>query len=447
MAGIDSNAPETTPLPSGRREPDARDSMLGFRLEVLDGPDKGRHWESTTDRCNIGSHPSCDLALTDTTVSRFHCEVVCDHLGARVRDLDSRNGTIVDGLRVIEVFLKNQSVLRLGRSVLRFSYLSRRNVRPLSEHTNFGVLTGQSVAMRAVFALLERAASVHSTVLLEGETGTGKSAAARALHNASPRRDGPFLMVDCGAIPTHLLESEFFGHEKGAFTGADSRRIGMFEEASGGTLFLDEVGELPHELQSKLLGVLEHKCIRRVGSNVQQAIDVRIVAATHRDLRAEVNAERFREDLYYRLAVIRVQMPPLRERLDDMHALTAQLLADLGVPEAQMAAILTPEYLVSLQRSAWPGNIRQLRNHLEQVLVYQDLLPPDHEPIAEDERPRIDTNLPLAEASKRYMDAFRKAYIEESLRRHDGNVARVAEAAQVQRGYVYELMRRYDIER
>lgn len=447
MESSERTASATTPMGPGNYDPQASHAVLGFRLDVVEGPGMGSHHESTTDRSTVGSHASCDLNISDNTVSRFHCEIIMDKRHARIRDLGSKNGTIVDGLRIVEAFLKNQSTLRLGRSVLRFSYISKHTPRLLSERTSFGRLAGRSVVTRAVFALLERAAAVHSTVLLEGETGTGKSAAARAIHEVSARRDGPFLIMDCGTIPMHLLESELFGHEKGAFTGAENRRKGIFEEASGGTLFLDEIGELPYELQSKLLGVLENKSIRRVGSHVQLPVDVRVIAATNRDLRAEVNAERFREDLYYRLAVIRIQMPPLRERLEDLPVLAEQLLvSELGLSREQATSLLTSEHLDSLQRSAWPGNIRELRSHLERVLFYEDWLPPDLEMIAAEEPLAVvDVHVPLREARKRHMDTFMKAYTQELLRAHDGHVARAAAAAGVEPGYIYRLIRQFQI--
>ncbi|MEM9493805.1 MAG: sigma-54-dependent Fis family transcriptional regulator, partial [Myxococcota bacterium] len=226
-------------------------TILGFQLDVIEGPHSGHHWESVGERCTIGHHPSCDIVLPDPTVSRFHCEIAVGERGTEVRDLGSSNGTIVDGVQVTSAFLKRGSLLRLGRSHVRFQYMDKRNRIALSNRDQFGNLVGRSVVMRAMFALLERAAPTTITILLAGETGTGKTEAARSIHAESPRRDGPFVMIDCGAIPANLLESELFGHERGAFTGAETARIGAFQEASGGTIFLDEIGEMPIELQSK----------------------------------------------------------------------------------------------------------------------------------------------------------------------------------------------------
>jgi len=228
-----------------------------FRLRVVDGPGAGQTFESTGERTSIGSHPLNDVLLDERTVSRFHCELLVDEKGVWAKDLGSRNGTVLDGVLVKEAAVRNGSLLGLGRVGLRFELSGEKTRLQLSEHPRFGSLVGSSVAARMSFALMERAAASDVTVLLEGETGTGKSQAAESVHRQSSRRDHSFLVVDCGALPPNLLESELFGHEKGAFTGAVTRRVGVFEEARGGTVFLDEIGELPLELQPKLLRVLE----------------------------------------------------------------------------------------------------------------------------------------------------------------------------------------------
>ena len=239
-------------------------------------------------------------------------------------------------MQVKEAFLRAGSVLRLGGATLRFELVDGGNRLLISDRTAFGGMFGISAPMRASFALMERAAASDATVLLEGETGTGKGQAAEAIHQASARAKAPLIVVDCGAIPANLLESELFGHEKGAFTGAESRRLGAFEEADGGTIFLDEIGELPLDLQPKLLRVLENRQVRRLGGNVHRAIDVRVIAATNRDLRTEVNPGRFRADLYFRLAVVRITLPPLRERPEDLPLLVSRLLRRMGANEAMV---------------------------------------------------------------------------------------------------------------
>ncbi len=415
-------------------------AVRSFHLVVEEGLAAGAEWRSVTPRCAIGSHPSNDLVVEDATVSRFHCEVRVAADGARVRDLDSKNGTTVDGVRVVEAWLRGGSRIRLGRTIVRFQYGTAVHPLPLSERTEFGSLVGVSVAMRTAFALLERAAATDTTVLLEGETGTGKEGAARGLHDAGARRGGPFVVVDCGAIPAGLLESELFGHERGAFTGATTTRIGAFEEASGGTIFLDEIGELPLELQPKLLRAIEHRQLRRVGSNEHRTVDVRLIAATHRDLRADVNEGRFRPDLYFRLAVVRVQLPPLRERPEDIPALASRIISTLRTAPTAPAP-LDVATLAALQRGAWPGNVRELRNHLERCAVLGGPVPLEGPPSG---RPAIDASMPYAEARELVLDDFERRYLEDLLRRHDG-IAGAARAAGINRAYLYRLLQRHGL--
>jgi transcriptional regulator with PAS, ATPase and Fis domain len=296
--------------------------------------------------------------------------------------------------------------------------------------------------MRACFAVLERTAETTATLLLEGETGTGKSKAARAVHELGGRAHGPFLTLDCGAIPANLLESELFGHRRGAFTGAIEDRAGIFEDAHGGTVFLDEIGEIPLELQPKLLKALEDREVRRLGSTSYRSIDVRVIAATNRDLRAEVNAGRFRADLYYRLAVVRVAIPPLRQRPEDIGPIAERLLARLAASPETSAALRSPEFVARLATAAWPGNVRELRNHLERCLVFRDALPPtDVAAAAPAAGAAIDQ--PYAEARRQALDAFERAYVRGLLDVHGGNVSKAAEAAELDRAYLYRLLRRH----
>jgi transcriptional regulator with PAS, ATPase and Fis domain len=282
--------------------------------------------------------------------------------------------------------------------------------------------------------------------LLEGETGTGKTVAARAIHAASARASRPFVVIDCGALPPTLLESELFGHERGAFTGADTPRVGGFEAADGGTVFLDEIGEMPVELQPKLLGAIEGRTIRRLGGNVQRPIDVRIIAATNRDLRTEVNAARFRSDLYYRLAVLTIRTPALRERAADIERLSAHILGTLGATAAQAGQILTPECLARMRREAWPGNTRQLRNYLERCLVLEDVVPmPDASPAPSSTATiRVDTHAIYADARRQAIGEFERIYLRDALRRHD-RVPDAAAEAGLERTYFYRLLRRHGI--
>ena len=417
-----------------------------FRLSVVEGTEQSVTWESTTDRCSIGSHPSCDLVIDEPAVSRFHCEVSIGPDGARVRDLGSRNGTTVDGTPVLEAFLRSGSLIKIGRVGVRFEIAEETIPLPLSEAASFGSLVGKSVAMRTLFALLERVAATDSTVLLEGETGTGKDAAAESIHQASSRSNGPLVVVDCGAVPAALLESQLFGHEKGAFTGADSRRTGAFEEADGGTIFLDEIGELPTDLQPKLLRVLERRQIQRVGSNAVQNVDVRVIAATNRDLRAEVNEGRWRSDLYYRLAVVKVRMPALREHLEDVAELVEHFAASLRADPAAAERLTGDEFIAHLKTAAWPGNVRELRNYLERCLVFEQQLP-FTDGAADDGADGIvvDVEAPYEEARRKVLAEFERRYVEAQLERHGGSVTKAARAAGIGRVYVYKLLKRHGL--
>ncbi|WP_434348595.1 sigma 54-interacting transcriptional regulator [Myxococcus virescens] len=431
--------------PTGTGRPGTSGAVRRFRFTVLEGPQPGQSKDSNADTFSIGSHGLNDFVIEEPTVSRFHCEVKVDHDGARLRDLDSRNGTVLDGVHVRDAYLRGGSILRLGRVSVRFDFSPETNRLLISDRTTFGELVGSSPVTRASFALMERAAASDATVLLEGETGTGKSRAAFAIHQASARASGPFLTVDCGAIPGNLLESELFGHEKGSFTGAIQRRVGAFEEADGGTIFLDEIGELPAELQPKLLRVLENKEIRRLGANGYQPVNVRVIAATHRDLRAEVNAARFRSDLFFRLAVVRIIIPALRERPEDIPLIAERILTAFGAGSEQLAALSTPEFIAQLQHAAWPGNVRELRNHLERCLVFQDAMPPDAEEVSAQAvlRSLVDPKQPYAEARRRALEVFEREYLDALLKLHGGKVSQAAAAADMDRVYLYRLLRRH----
>ncbi|HEX9103384.1 MAG TPA: sigma 54-interacting transcriptional regulator [Polyangia bacterium] len=396
-----------------------------FRLAVADG---GPVFVSASDRAVIGTNEGCDFRLDDRTVSRFHCEISVRDGRAFVRDLGSKNGTRVDGVSVLEAHLHDGARLVVGHSTLHFT-IGGEVAIPLSRTAQFGQLVGRSAQMRHVFALLERAAASKATLLLEGETGTGKEAAAESVHQAGARRDKPFVVVDCAALPPHLLESELFGHEKGAFTGAAARRPGAFETAQGGTVFLDEIGELSPDLQPKLLRVLERQEVKRIGADRYHKIDARIIAATHRNLRSDVNSKRFRSDLYYRLAVVLVTLPPLRERVEDLPVLVERLLASLEVAKRPEAARLrTPAFLAELAAHRWPGNVRELRNYLERSLALSG------------------TAAPSTAAPASYKEAkerWERAYVEELLRAADGNVAAAAREARLDRAAFYRLLWRH----
>ena len=411
------------------------------RLRVLEGPDAGATFAARRTPLVLGSGDGCDVVLHDRTVSRFHCEITVDAGHLVVRDLGSANGTTVDGVRVLAAHLRSGATLVLGTTKLVFDGVGEPVRVPLARASRFGSLVGLSTVMRATFALLERAASSDAAILLSGETGTGKEGAAESIHAASRRAEHPFIIVDCGAIPPQLLESELFGHEKGAFTGATASRAGAFEAAHRGTLFLDEIGELPIDLQPKLLRALERKHVKRVGSTAYADVDVRIVAATNRDLRAEVNDGRFRSDLYYRLAVVEVRMPPLRERTEDLGLLVDAVLEGLGAARAPQAdALRSKEFLAELGRHPWPGNVRELRNHLERCLALRELSMPTATTTTPTRALEVTADRPLREARDAWEREFERRYLEALLARHGENVSAAARAAGVDRKYLYRLL-------
>jgi DNA-binding NtrC family response regulator len=322
---------------------------------------------------------------------------------------------------------------------------SEKTGRSPAADERFGRMVGRSPAMQMVFDVLTKAASSDATILLEGETGTGKEVSAEAIHRGSPRRDKPFLVVDCGAMPPNLLESELFGHERGAFTGAVSSRQGVFEAANGGTVFLDEIGELSIDLQPKLLRVLERREVRRVGTNNHLPVNVRLIAATNRSLREQVAAHKFRSDLYYRLAVVEVKLPPLRERPGDLPPLVDHIVRNLSsVDEAALTTVSSAQFLGALAQHNWPGNIRELRNYLERCVALHDFAPPRSSTPAGVAAPgpegAVNIGQPLREAREGWVSAFERRYLEELLRQHENRVSAAARAAGVDRIYFYRLL-------
>jgi transcriptional regulator with PAS, ATPase and Fis domain len=426
-------------------------SLQRVRLLVVSGPDAGLTHTSARDELVIGTHESADLVLHDETVSRFHCVISVTAEQLTVRDLGSRNGTTLDGVSIVAARPRAGSTLKLGRTELRFELQTEPLLLPISGRGRFGRMVGKSVAMRRAFSLLERAAASDATVLLEGETGTGKEIAAESIHMESARRNGPFIVVDCASIPQNLLESELFGHEKGSFTGASGAREGAFEAANGGTIFLDEIGELGLELQPRLLRALERKQVKRVGTNKYVSVDVRVVAATNRNLHREVNERRFRSDLYYRLAVVEVRLPPLRERPDDLPALIDSILVGLGADALPAAnGLREAGFVAEVARHGWPGNVRELRNYLERCLALQEHVPmgpgPDDDSASGPAHSDLpDLTQPLKIARERWTRVLERRYVEAMLARHQGNVAAAAREAAVDRMHFYRLLWRYGL--
>jgi len=335
------------------------------KLLIISTTERGREVPIDKDVFTIGAGAQNDLIVTDEAASRRHCEIVQREDGFFLRDLGSTNGTMVQGVRVCEVYLAQGVEFQVGKTRMVFSPLQETMSYPLSTRDSFGRLNGVSAAMRRVFHLAETYARTDAAVLIQGETGTGKELLAEAIHAHSPRSNKPFMVIDCGALAKGVIESELFGHAKGSFTGAGTERVGAFEAAHGGTVFLDEIGELDISLQPKLLRVLEKKEVRRLGANTVRPVDVRIIAATNRNLEREVREGRFREDLYYRLSIVKIELPPLRQRKDDIPMLVRCILKDLTGSDDVKAWSEFEKSMDLFRQHDWPGNARELRNVIE----------------------------------------------------------------------------------
>jgi transcriptional regulator with GAF, ATPase, and Fis domain len=402
----------------------------------------------------IGKAPDNDLVLPDASVSRYHCELEPTASGLIVRDLGSTNHTRVGRSKVDSATLEPGSTLVVGDVELI--------VEPNADHVQvspsaspeFGRAVGPSLVMRQVFGLLERIAPTDATVLLEGETGTGKDVLAQSIHEHSPRRAEPFIVVDCGAVSYSLIESEFFGHERGAFTGAVQSRAGAFETAGKGSLFLDEIGELPLDVQPKLLRVLETGEFRRVGGNKPLRCEARMIAATKRDLKLEVERGKFREDLYFRLAVVPLTVPPLRSRREDIPALVECFMKQARERDPRVARLeISPETMAGLAAHDWPGNVRELRNVLDRAVYIAAA--------SSDSKLRL-LDLPVLsrgngstwhfeegesyrETRARYEHEFEQRYVSWLLDKHGGNVSAAARSAKMDRKYLHDLARRHGL--
>ncbi|MDI1483599.1 sigma 54-interacting transcriptional regulator [Polyangium sp. y55x31] len=428
-------------------------AITRFQLQVVSGPDLGRAIASDGQELAIGTADGNHLVLSDRSVSRHHCVISVTDQGFFLQDLGSRNGTTLSGFRVVAAYLNPGAVIGIGESTLRFEPLADEIVEPLAEEERLGRLLGQSTAMRRIFAALPRIAASDSTVLIEGETGTGKGLLAELLHQQSSRANGPLVVIDCSAIPPTLIEAELFGHAKGAFTGAQNARPGAFESAAGGTVFLDELGELPLDMQPKLLRALEERVIRRVGSLEPVKLDVRVIAATNRDLRQEVNRGAFRSDLFYRLNIVRIRLPPLRERREDIPLLISHFYAQL----TRSGDTRPPSELVTaFSRQDWPGNVRELRAAIERAILMQDpalwfeatlgAAPSSSAPPEPTVNIADDIALGSFRAAKeRTVARWERRFVETLLGQNGGNISRAARAARMDRNYLRELLHRHGV--
>jgi transcriptional regulator with GAF, ATPase, and Fis domain len=427
------------------------------RFTCVSGKDAGRSWLVDRDVVRIGTQADNDIQVADGSVSCHHAEVLRTREGVLLKDIGSANGTFVGALKVREVYLAPDTRFRVGHTELLYSPAEKMAEVLPSREERFEDMVGSSVVMHELFAVLERVAPTDLTVLVTGETGTGKELASRAIHRRSRRAQGPFVVFDCGAVSHGLLESELFGHERGAFTGAVASRPGVFESADGGTVLMDEIGELPLDLQPRFLRVLEQREVRRVGSGRTRNVNVRIVAATNRNLREEVKAGRFREDLYYRLAVVEVELPPLRRRLADVPLLVDHVLRRSGNNPGVEA--VSPEVLELFRTYAWPGNVRELSNVVERTLPFSHGPVLSLESLPESLRavpiaPRLEavppsfegmTPLPLKAAKEHLIFAFETRYLLDLLDRHHGNVSLAARAAGMDRKSISRLLKKHGI--
>jgi DNA-binding NtrC family response regulator len=413
------------------------------RVVVRSGDSRGAEASATEAPLTVGTAESNDLVLSDPTVSRFHLTIRRQGDRIRLTDQGSTNGTHIGGVEVRSgsVDVVAGTIVNIGATELVVD--DGEVVVVEGGPQAFGALLGPSPAMQLVFSSAAKVAATEVPVLILGESGTGKELLARAIHDHSPRADEPFVIVDCAAIPPNLFESVLFGHERGAFTGANERRIGAVERANGGTLFLDEIGELPPDLQTSLLGVLERRQFQRVGGDKSIPADFRIVCATNRNLHQEVNAGRFRLDLFYRIATVRLEIPALRDRPEDLIPLIELFLSQAGGPE-QATKVFSRQELRDLKSHAWPGNVRELRNVVLGALALgraPELLstPPtvDGDPI------EAVLEMKYRNAKATLLEQFERRYLEALLERAGGNIRQAAREGEMNRSYLMELLKRH----
>ncbi len=420
------------------------------RLTAISGPANGRAFAMASAMATVGRHATNDLVLDDPRVSGVHLQLRRVDDRVRIRDAGSTNGTWLGRHRITEIELSAGGEITVGGTILRLDIDDAASFSPLSPSKSFGRLVGHSTVMRELFATLERIAPKNIGLLIQGETGTGKEEVARAIHERSPRAAGPFVVIDATALPDTLSESLLFGHEKGAFTGATERRQGFFEAAHGGTILIDEIGELPAALQAKFLRVLERKEVTRLGGQTPIQVDVRVIAATHRDLRQEIEADRFREDLYFRLAPVRIMLPPLRDRADDIPLLCRDLLVAIAGDRAT-PLLIEAGALEHLSTQPWPGNVRELRNVLTRAAALaSDELIKRTDVAGEgfgfrgtrEERTALDLSGDFSTAKDRAIERFESAYLAALMKRCGGNLSLAAREADLARHHLREVLRK-----
>ena len=411
------------------------------RVRVVSGPGTPGDHELATARAVIGTSDSADVRLADRKVSRFHCELVRVGSTVRLRDLQSKNGCWLAGQQVFDALLSAGAQIRVGNTVLELDVdRARLPIERWIGGDAFGPMIGHAESMHEVFAIAGRAALSHEPTLVRGESGTGKELLLRAIHELGPRADGPFVVLDCGALGTGFADVEIFGHARGAFTGASGDRMGVFERAAGGTLLLDHVDALPIEVQSKLLRVLDSGRVRRLGENVERRVDVRVVATAQVPLETAVNEGLFREDLFYRLAVFVIELPPLRERQGDVAAIARAMLAEIdgASPEDELAV---ERELARRAAYRWPGNARELRAFVRRVVwLGPELARLDAGGDGSAPEPEVDPNVPFHAAKQDVIERFERAYIARLLNDAEGNVAEAARRSGLNRTYLHRLV-------
>jgi two-component system response regulator HydG len=420
-----------------------------FDVVVTAGPDRGKGFridEGVLSRVLVGQSPACELRLVDRLASRRHAAFELSGARLQLTDLGSTNGTTVNGVAIVSAYLAGGERVVLGETTLHVERAVATEAFTLPPLTTFGRLVGASVEMRKLYPTCAQLAGSNIPVIIEGETGTGKEALAEAIHESGARARGPFVVFDCTAVPPSLVESALFGHERGAFTGATEQRKGVFEEAHGGTLLIDEIGDLDIALQAKLLRAIERSEVQRLGSNTWTRVDVRILAATRRDLDREIQQGRFRDDLFYRLAVARIELPPLRRRKGDVAVLATHFWQQI----AGAGPGLEDAFLARLEDYSWPGNVRELYNTVARRRVFGEeteigLAAKQLDASALDtgsdvvER-ALALDLPLPQTRQLVSDELERRYVQRIVASHGGNVTRAAAASGLALRY-FKLLR------